>query len=68
MDVSPELVESIARDERECAGYHDEIVLMMTSELYRKKLSYIWWRLRNDGYEVVEKFDIDIDAEWQAAG
>ena len=31
-------------------GYRDEIVQMMTSELYRKKLSYMWWRLGDDGY------------------
>ena len=60
VDVSPELVESIARDERECVGYHDEIVLMMTSELYRKKLSYIWWRLGNDGYATPEDLLADL--------
>ena len=48
--VSDELEESIARDERECVGYRDDAALMMTTERYRRKLSYMWWRLANDGY------------------
>jgi phosphoenolpyruvate carboxylase len=60
VDVSPELLESIARDERECVGYRDEIVQMMTSELYRKKLSYMWWRLGNDGYATPEDLISDL--------
>ncbi|HEY4349035.1 MAG TPA: phosphoenolpyruvate carboxylase [Gaiellaceae bacterium] len=60
VDVSDELLESIARDERECEGYRDEIVQMMTSELYRKKLSYMWWRLGNDGYATPDDLLADL--------
>jgi phosphoenolpyruvate carboxylase len=58
--VSEELEESIARDERECPGYRDEIVQMMSTESYRKKLSYMWWRLGNDGYASPEELSADL--------
>jgi phosphoenolpyruvate carboxylase len=58
--VSAELEESIARDEQECTGYRDEIVQMMTTESYRKKLSYMWWRLGNDGYPTPEALSADL--------
>jgi phosphoenolpyruvate carboxylase len=58
--VSQELEESIARDERECLGYRDEIVQMMSTESYRKKLSYMWWRLGNDGYSAPEELSADL--------
>ena len=37
-------------DARECPGYRDDVVQMMSSEHYRRKLSDLWWRLGNDGY------------------
>jgi phosphoenolpyruvate carboxylase len=58
--VSDELEESIARDERECVGYRDDAALMMTTERYRRKLSYMWWRLANDAYENPEALLEDI--------
>ncbi|HEX4518590.1 MAG TPA: phosphoenolpyruvate carboxylase [Gaiellaceae bacterium] len=48
--ISDELEASIARDALECPGYRDDVVQMMSSEHYRRKLSYMWWRLGNDGY------------------
>jgi phosphoenolpyruvate carboxylase len=48
--ISEELADSLARDARECPGYRDDVVQMMSSEHYRRKLSYMWWRLGNDGY------------------
>jgi phosphoenolpyruvate carboxylase len=59
--VTPELVESIARDELECVGYRNEHVWMMSTETYRQKLSYVWWRLDNDGYDSPEAFTADLD-------
>ena len=58
--VSDELEESIARDERECVGYRDDVALMMTTERYRRKLSYMWWRLANDGYAGPQAFLDDL--------
>jgi phosphoenolpyruvate carboxylase len=58
--VSEELMQSIARDEAECEGYQDEIVQMMTTESYRKKLSYIWWKLGNDRYTSPEELSADL--------
>ena len=58
--MSDELEESIARDERECVGYRDDAALMMTTERYRRKLSYMWWRLANDGYAGPEELLADI--------
>ena len=58
--VSGELEESVVRDERECIGYRDEIVQMMSTESYRRKLSYMWWRLGNDGYVSPEAFLADL--------
>src|SRR5262249_15172609 len=60
VDVSPELVESIARDERECKGYRNDRVWMMSTESYRQKLSYVWWRLENEGYDSPEAFGADL--------
>jgi len=58
--VSDELEESIARDERECVGYRDDTAVMMTTERYRRKLSYMWWRLANDGYAAPEELLADL--------
>ena len=58
--VSQELEDSIARDERECTGYRNEIVQMMSTESYRKKLSFIWWKLGHDGYAGPEELSADL--------
>jgi phosphoenolpyruvate carboxylase len=48
--VSQELEQSIARDERELPAYAAEIGRQNELEPYRRKLSFMWWRLGNDGY------------------
>jgi phosphoenolpyruvate carboxylase len=45
--ISPELIASIDRDERELAGYADELADRNLDEPYRRKLSFVWRRLRN---------------------
>jgi phosphoenolpyruvate carboxylase len=50
VDVSSELDASLADDERELAGYAAQIGAQNELEPYRRKLSFIWWRLGNDGY------------------
>jgi phosphoenolpyruvate carboxylase len=50
VQVAPELDESIARDERELPEYAAEIGARNELEPYRRKLSFMWWRLGNDGY------------------
>ncbi len=58
--VSAELEYSLRRDAEECTRYHDDVVQMMASELYRRKLSYMWWRLGNNGYSGPEGLLADI--------
>jgi phosphoenolpyruvate carboxylase len=48
--VSPELEESLRRDEAELPEYAAEIGSRNELEPYRRKLSFMWWRLGNDGY------------------
>jgi phosphoenolpyruvate carboxylase len=48
--VSTELDESIARDERELPEYAATIGRQNELEPYRRKLSFVWWRLGNEGY------------------
>ena len=48
--ASPELVDSIARDEAELPDYAASIGSQNEGEPYRRKLSFVWWRLGNDGY------------------
>ena len=50
MPVSRELDESIARDERELPLYAAEIRHVNTFEPYRRKLSFMWARIGEDGY------------------
>jgi phosphoenolpyruvate carboxylase len=50
IDVSDELETSLVRDERELPEYAAEIGARNTVEPYRRKLSFMWWRLGNDGY------------------
>ena len=45
--VSPELVASIARDEQELPDYAAELADRNLDEPYRRKLSFVWRRLRN---------------------
>ena len=48
--VSDELDASLQRDERELPAYTAEIGARNDLEPYRRKLSFMWWRLGNDGY------------------
>jgi phosphoenolpyruvate carboxylase len=59
--VSPELDESIARDERELPDYAGTIGRRSELEPYRRKLSFIWWRLGNNGYERPAELLADLD-------
>jgi phosphoenolpyruvate carboxylase len=49
--VSDELRESIARDERELSDYAESIGDQNLDEPYRRKLSFVWYRLDADLYE-----------------
>jgi phosphoenolpyruvate carboxylase len=49
--VTAELEDSLARDERELAEYASQIGAQNAREPYRRKLSFVWWRLANDRYE-----------------
>jgi phosphoenolpyruvate carboxylase len=65
--VSPELEESIARDERELPGYAAEIGDQNVDEPYRRKLSFVWRRLGNmleggePGYASAAELSADLD-------
>jgi phosphoenolpyruvate carboxylase len=61
VEVSPELEESIARDERELPGYAGTIGRRSELEPYRRKLSFIWWRLGNNGYDRPAELLADLD-------
>jgi phosphoenolpyruvate carboxylase len=61
VSVSDELLESIARDERELPAYADEIGDLNSDEPYRRKLSFVWWRLGNEGYARAEELQADLD-------
>jgi phosphoenolpyruvate carboxylase len=61
VEVSPELDESIARDERELPEYAGTIGRRSELEPYRRKLSFIWWRLGNDGYKRPAELLSDLD-------
>ena len=58
--VSPELEESLALDAHELPAYADEIGARNELEPYRRKLSFMWWRLGNDGYGSPDKLLADI--------
>ena len=49
--VTEELERSLARDERELPDYAAEIGAQNELEPYRRKLSFVWWRLANDAFE-----------------
>ena len=55
-----ELDESLASDERELPAYAAEIGARNTLEPYRRKLSFMWWRLGNDGYATAEELLDDL--------
>ncbi len=59
--ASDELLESIARDERDLADYTAAIGPQNESEPYRRKLSFVWWRLRVDDYASPGAFLADLD-------
>ncbi len=61
VSVSPELEESIARDERELPEYAASVGRRNELEPYRRKLSFMWWRLGHDGYAGPEELLEDID-------
>jgi len=49
VEVSRELAESIERDERELPEYAERIGDQNSDEPYRRKLSFMWWRLGKIG-------------------
>ena len=59
--VSAELIESIARDEAELPDYAAAIGSQNEGEPYRRKLSFVWWRLGNDGYRAAGELAGDLD-------
>jgi phosphoenolpyruvate carboxylase len=65
--VLPELTESIARDEKDLAGYAVEIGGQNEGEPYRRKLSFVWHRLGEAladgpaGYRSATDFLADLD-------
>ncbi len=59
--VSDELLESIAADEEELAEYATQIGSQNEGEPYRRKLSFVWWRLGNDGYATPDELAADLD-------
>ena len=60
VDVDAELLESIARDERELPEYAAEIGDQNLDEPYRRKLSFMWRRLDADAYDSVDRLTEDL--------
>ena len=60
VDVEAELLESIARDERELPDYAAEIGDQNLDEPYRRKLSFMWRRLDADAYDSVDRLAEDL--------
>ncbi len=60
VQVSDELAASLARDENELPEYAAEIGARNELEPYRRKLSFMWWRLGNDGYAGPEELLADL--------
>jgi phosphoenolpyruvate carboxylase len=58
--VSDELDESLARDEAELPSYAAEIGTRNQLEPYRRKLSFMWWRLGNGGYHAASELLEDL--------
>jgi phosphoenolpyruvate carboxylase len=61
VQASPELLASIARDEEHLADYTTQIGAQNEGEPYRRKLSFVWWRLGNDGYDSPDELAADLD-------
>jgi phosphoenolpyruvate carboxylase len=59
--VSRELLDSIGRDERELPEYAAAIGSQNEGEPYRRKLSFVWWRLGNDGYRSAAELAAELD-------
>ncbi len=59
--ASPELFGSIAQDERDLPEYATSIGSQNEGEPYRRKLSFVWWRLGNDGYPSAAELASDLD-------
>jgi phosphoenolpyruvate carboxylase len=67
--VSDDLLASIACDEEELPEYAAAIGSQNEGEPYRRKLSFVWWRLGNDGYSRARELADDlgvIDASLRA--
>ena len=60
VQVSDALVESLEHDERELPAYAAEIGSRNELEPYRRKLSFMWWRLGNDGYANADELLADL--------
>jgi phosphoenolpyruvate carboxylase len=61
VSVSPELLESIERDERELPEYAAEIGDQNLDEPYRRKLSFVWHRVGSDRYRSAAELQRDLD-------
>jgi phosphoenolpyruvate carboxylase len=61
VQVSEELEESLARDAAELPEYAEQIGAQNEMEPYRRKLSFMWWRLGNDGYDRPDELIADLD-------
>jgi phosphoenolpyruvate carboxylase len=59
--VSAELRESIALDEQELSDYAESIGDQNVDEPYRRKLSFVWYRLDADLYEAAAELLDDLD-------
>jgi phosphoenolpyruvate carboxylase len=60
VSVSEDLEASLARDEQELPAYAAEIGSRNELEPYRRKLSFMWWRLGNDGYRSADELLADL--------
>ena len=60
VSVSEELDASLQRDESELPDYAGEIGAQNELEPYRRKLSFMWWRLGHDGYGEADELLSDL--------
>jgi phosphoenolpyruvate carboxylase len=60
VSISDELEASLARDAEEVPYYAEEIGTRNELEPYRRKLSFMWWRLGNDGYRRADELLADL--------
>ena len=56
-----ELAGSLVRDERELPQYAEHLGAQNEGEPYRRKLSFVWWRLGNDGYASAAELAADLE-------